>query len=320
MPGHCDLEYLNQRIGRAQLGRRLQRQIELSARCYTRNGSTFFHPENSCLLSILLKYFLKSIGLYIRGRSNTIKYSLEKIRISIPNLAEEFSGFRVLQISDLHADGIIDSGLSLSSFLSQIECDLCVVTGDFRFLTYAAYDRALDVTRHILGSIRAPYGIWGVLGNHDFIEFVPGLERAGLRLLLNESTHIEKDGATFCLAGIDDAHLYGCHDIETALKGRSGRQACIMLSHTPEIYKQAELAGVDYLICGHTHGGQICLPGGFPLITNAACPRRFASGLWNFGQLQGYTSRGTGSSALGVRFCCLPEITLHQFFVAKEPG
>jgi len=314
----CDFRELNQRIGRDYLSRRLQRQVELAAKCYTRKGMTSFHPENSFLFSILLKYFLKSIGLYNKGRSNTIKYDFEHVRIAIPNLAEEFSGFRILQLSDLHADGLVDSGISLFSFLSKIECDLCVVTGDFRFLTYDNYDRALEITEFLLRAVQAPYGMWGILGNHDFVEFVPRLERAGLRMLLNESTQIEKDGARLCLAGVDDAHLYNCHDFERALQGKSGKQPCIVLSHTPEVYRQAKRAVVDYLICGHTHGGQICLPGGFSLITNSNCPKKITSGLWSCGRMQGYTSRGTGSSGLAVRFCCRPEVTLHQLSADKE--
>jgi hypothetical protein len=313
-----ELEYLQKRVDKKYLYRRLQRQVDLAATCYTRKGLTFFHPEKYPILSTLLKYFLIIIGAYNKGRVNTLKYQFEHVQGVISNLPKAFSGFRVLQLSDLHADGLIDRGARLSALLQTIECDLCVVTGDFRFLTSSGYNQAMEQTEQILQSIRASYGLWGVLGNHDFIEFVPHLERAGLGILLNESVVIEKDGAGLCLAGIDDAHLYGCHDLKKALQGRLKSHPCILLSHTPEIYKQAEQAGVDYLLSGHTHGGQICLPGGHAFITNTLCPRNFSHGSWRFHKLRGYTSRGTGSSGLPVRFSCFPEVTLHELCSPRE--
>jgi len=66
------------------------------------------------------------------------------------------------------------------------------------------------------------------------------------------------------------------------------------------------------MLCGHTHGGQIRLPGGIPLMTNADCPRRFCAGPWRHCHLQGYTSLGTGSSIIAARFNCPPEMTIHH--------
>jgi hypothetical protein len=84
------------------------------------------------------------------------------------------------------------------------------------------------------------------------------------------------------------------------------------LAHSPEPYRLAAHAGFDLMLSGHTHGGQICLPGGIALMTNADCPRRFCKGAWRYHTMQGYTSVGSGSSVVGVRFNCPPEMTLHQ--------
>ena len=85
----------------------------------------------------------------------------------------------------------------------------------------------------------------------------------------------------------------------------------ILLSHTPEVYRQAAHAGFDLMLSGHTHGGQICLPGGVPLTLDSGC-RAIGAGAWRYDAMAGYTSVGAGSSIVPVRFNCPPEITLHR--------
>jgi predicted MPP superfamily phosphohydrolase len=133
-----------------------------------------------------------------------------------------------------------------------------------------------------------------------------------IRMLLNECEPISRGEQSIYLAGIDDAHFYRVDNIEKAASGIPQNSFSILLSHTPEIYRQAAHAGFDLLLCGHTHGGQICLPGSIPLTLDSALPRRFGSGLWTYGDMRGYTSVGAGSSVVAIRFNCLPEITLHH--------
>jgi len=86
----------------------------------------------------------------------------------------------------------------------------------------------------------------------------------------------------------------------------------ILLSHTPEPYRQAAHSDFNAMLCGHTHGGQICLPGGFPVMWDADCPRYMAAGTWQYGGMLGYTSVGAGTAIVDARLNCLPEITLHR--------
>ena len=303
---------LSRRIGENHLRRRLTGQVESAAKFYSKGGFASFHIENVELLPVVLKFLLKMLFLYRRGAENALDYRVEQVPVFIKNLPPAFNGFRVLQLSDLHADGMADNGQKLISILKHVEADLCVLTGDFRFLTQDDYTPALQRTTEIARAVDAAYGHWGILGNHDFIEFVPELEDAGIRMLLNETATITKNGSRIYLAGIDDAHLYGCHDIAKANENIPDHASKILLSHTPETYAEAAEAGFDYIICGHTHGGQICLPGGIPVMVNAKCPRRFCVGPWSYKGLQGYTSRAAGASALPVRFFCPPEITVHE--------
>jgi predicted MPP superfamily phosphohydrolase len=154
--------------------------------------------------------------------------------------------------------------------------------------------------------------IYGVLGNHDTICMVPGLEAMGIRLLLNESDVIERGGQRLHLGGIDDAHFYGMENIEKATAAIPHDEFSILISHTPEVYRQAAHADFNLLLSGHTHGGQICLPGGIPITLDSILPRSMGSGAWKYHDMIGYTSVGAGSSIVPVRFNCPPEITLHH--------
>jgi uncharacterized protein len=151
-----------------------------------------------------------------------------------------------------------------------------------------------------------------VLGNHDTIRMVPGLEDMGIRMLLNECVTISRGEHQIYLAGIDDAHFFRVDNMEKAASTIPRDAFSILLSHTPEIYRQAAHAEFDLLLSGHTHGGQICLPGSVPITLDSALPRRFGSGPWSYNDMAGYTSVGAGSSVVAVRINCLPEITLHH--------
>ncbi len=140
----------------------------------------------------------------------------------------------------------------------------------------------------------------------------PAMEHMGFRLLLNEATSVSRGSGLLYLAGIDDANFYRLDDIYRTAQGIPPEAVSILLSHTPETYRQAGRAGFDLMLCGHTHGGQICLPGSIPIRTEAASPRRFVRGSWRYGTMIGYTSTGAGTCIVDARLNCPPEVTLHQ--------
>ena len=129
--------------------------------------------------------------------------------------------------------------------------------------------------------------IYGVLGNHDTIRMTPGLEDMGVSMLLNELVRIERAGAAIHVAGIDDAHFFRVDNIEKAAAEIPFDDFSILLSHTPEIYRQAAHAGFDAILSGHTHGGQICLPGSIPITLDATLPRAFGAGAWKYNEHDG---------------------------------
>ena len=188
--------------------------------------------------------------------------------------------------------------------------DICVLTGDYRGETCGPYDTTLAGLAHVRAGLKAP--IYGVLGNHDTIFMVPGLEAMGIKMLHNEGEIIERSGQRLHLGGIDDAHFYRMDDIGKVAAAIPDGEFSILISHTPEVYRQAAFAGFNLLLSGHTHGGQICLPGGIPITLDSVLPRSMGSGAWKHGDMIGYTSVGAGSSVVTVRFNCPPEITLHH--------
>jgi predicted MPP superfamily phosphohydrolase len=200
--------------------------------------------------------------------------------------------------------------------LQGLEYDLCVMTGDYRYLTHGPWDKALAGLQTIRPAIHHP--IYAVLGNHDSLRMAPAIEDLNIHLLLNESVPLSRGDDTLYLAGIDDPHYFRTDNLDRASADIPVDAASILLGHSPEIFRQATHAGFDALLCGHTHGGQIRLPGGLALTYNANCPRRFCAGAWQHHQLQGYTSVGTGSSIVDLRYNCPPEITLHHLQRAQH--
>jgi hypothetical protein len=131
-------------------------------------------------------------------------------------------------------------------------------------------------------------------------------------MLVNEYATIVRDDQRIWLAGIDDAHFFRLDNIEKAAVEIPADEYSILLSHTPEVYRQAAHADFNLMLSGHTHGGQLCLPGSIPIMLDAMLPRRMGAGAWRHNAMQGYTSVGAGTSMIAVRLNCPPEITLHH--------
>ena len=303
---------MEKRIGRRHLSKRLSRQVQHSAIQFGDAGFKF-HLEHCEPVFSVLRIMLKCLGILDRGMKNALDYRLEEVTVYLRNLPKSFKNFKILQLSDIHLDGIRDQGERLRERIAGLRFDLCVITGDFRFLTFYDYEKAVGNMERLVDSLRCEHGILGILGNHDFIEMVPLVEAMGIRVLLNEAVVIQRGDEAIWMLGTDDCHFYQVDDLSKALGGIPPDGFKILMAHSPELLDEAERAGIHYYLSGHTHGGQICLPGGIPVLTNAHCPRRFVRGPWKYGNMEGYTSRGTGSSGLAVRYFCPPEVTLHRF-------
>lgn len=274
------------------------------------HGRGSFHFENLSSLRSVLTWFFKAFGLYAPGERRAMELEVREMRFAFPNLPEAFDGFRILHLSDLHIDGMADLSERIVDQIRPLTYDLCILTGDYRFESYGPCRTLKYPMATLLEGIRAPEGIIGVLGNHDFLEIAGLLEEMGVTMLINESFAVRRGGEEIRFLGLDDPHYYGCDDLDAALAGVPQDVFKTMVVHTPELYEEAEKAGMDLYLCGHTHGGQIRLPLVGPILLNSHSPRRMARGSWTWGKMQGYTSPGAGSSMVPVRFNCPPEIGL----------
>ncbi len=300
---------LEKRIGRAHLRQRLGLEGEHEAHVI-RKGTHFLHLENWYSIHSVIRGALALTGLHGRGRRNALRIELREHEIPLARLPQAFDGYTLLHLSDLHLDmntALVDR---LIERLRDVRHDACVLTGDFRYRTFGAFDPALDA----LARLRPHLGdlVFAVLGNHDSVRMVPHIEALDVRVLMNESEPLRRDDAVIYIAGIDDAHYFRTHSLHKAAHDIPTEACAVLLSHTPEPYRHAAHADFSLMLCGHTHGGQICLPGGIPITTDSDAPRDYARGPWRYLDLVGYTSVGCGSSIVDVRLNSRPEVTLHR--------
>ena len=235
-------------------------------------GLTFLHIENMPLMQAMIEAVLRATGIYWRGRANASKVQLRRNDVRIAHLPGAFDGFTILHLSDLHADISAPALQRANELVRDLAYNVCVLTGDYRGRTFGDCEPCLQGVARLREAVRGD--IYAVLGNHDSIAMVPDLEEIGVRVLLNECAVINRGPASLYLAGVDDAHFYRADNIEKAAANIPHDSVSILLSHTPEIYRQAAHAGFDLMLSGHTHGGQICLPGGIPILLAAVSPLR----------------------------------------------
>jgi predicted MPP superfamily phosphohydrolase len=309
-----DLAVLEKRLGRRHARARLGIEKDHEAQVFGQ-GINFFHIENLPLSHAVISAILMATGLYWRGLSNAAKVELRENLIVSPRLPQAFDGFTILQLSDLHVEMSEAAMDRVVALLERTSYDLCVLTGDYRAKTWGPHEAAISGVARVRDALRGE--VYGVLGNHDTILMVPALETMGITMLLNEGKIVERAGERIHLAGIDDAHYYRMDNLDKAAADIPPGAFSILVSHTPEIYRQAAHADFDVLLSGHTHGGQICLPGRIPITLDSVLPRSMGSGAWRYHDMIGYTSVGAGSSVVPVRFNCPPEITLHRLRVKR---
>ncbi len=306
--GRTDYRVLAERMGRDVLEKRILKQAGLWAR-EVHQGQGFFRFERILPMDDFILLALKCLGLAGWGRRNFLDVQIVENEVVLAGLPEAFEGFRLLQLADLHCD--LDPAFMdvVAARLDGLAYDAVALTGDYHNKISENHEASLGLMGRLIPQLKAPR--LAVLGNHDFIEKVAYLEDAGLTILLNEAVAIERGGERLWLCGVDDPHYFQTADLGKARRSVPAGETAILLSHGPEAYEEAARLGFGLMLCGHTHGGQICLPGGIMLVRNSQVPKRLLSGRWQEGKMQGYTSRGTGACGVPARFFCPPEITIH---------
>lgn len=272
------------------------------------------HRHHWAALSAATRAFdvvLRAVGAHERGYRNACTLELREIEHRLPRLPAAFDGFTILHLSDLHLDGmpeLVDLALAA---IGDRAADLCVLTGDYRTELHGPILPVMRSLAGLLPGLRARHGTVAILGNHDDCHMVAPLEEMGARVLLNESMTVERGDASIHLVGTDDVHYYYTDQALHAIERAGKAPFSIALVHSPELYDVASRAGIDLYLCGHTHAGQICLPGGIPILTHLSRGRRYFRGVWQHGAMRGVTHGGTGTSGIPVRFNTRGEILVH---------
>jgi len=247
---------------------------------------------------------------------------VKKLDIPLARLPEAFDGFTIAQLSDFHYDPRFSVRLIRRAVetVNQWHPDVVVLTGDFvtaPMFEYGNHNAKRSAKRaapcaQLLQMLQAPMGRFAVLGNHDAVsdsrKIVSDLQAHDIPVLQNRSVPFERGKARIWLAGVDDA-LDGMPDLGQALDKVPSGEATILLAHEPDFADEASLSKVDLQLSGHSHGGQIWIPGiGAPWLPSLG--RKYPRGLYKVGNLTLYTNIGIGTIRAPVRINCPPEITL----------
>lgn len=236
------------------------------------------------------------------------------VEIRLEELPPAFDGFRIVHLTDLHLGGILQKkwAARITKHTNELKPDLIAVTGDL----VNSNVEELDSMMAPLAGLEAPQGKFFVTGNHEYYagtaHWLPEIEKLGLRILRNEHVTISKNGQSFILAGIDGKFSHSFtrdemdRDVDTALQGTAPENTIILLTHQSRVVKKAHQRGVDLLLAGHTHGGQI-----WPWSYLVKLQQPFICGLHLYNDhTYVYTGDGSGFWGIPLRIGTVNEITV----------
>jgi predicted MPP superfamily phosphohydrolase len=240
--------------------------------------------------------------------------------VPIVGLPRAFAGTRVVQLSDFHASrhvtrGYLDEAVDLAQ---RQDPDLAVLTGDF---VHKGFKYVHRVAR-VLGRLKASHGVYAVLGNHDFSvrnalglrryrhlhqAVADALEDQGIRVLRNQTVHLWRGDDRLHLTGVEDLWSRQC-DVGQAYGDSDAAEPRLVLAHNPCTIEQLGQRRCDLMLSGHTHGGQLNLPG-LGRVTLSRKGKRFAAGMYRVGDSHLYVNKGVGFG-FRVRYNVRPEVAL----------
>ncbi len=248
-------------------------------------------------------------GIHRAGRRNALAVRLNELTLIFPDLPPAFDGYRILHVTDTHLDALPELAAVARHALAGVEVDMVALTGDIHGEHRAPLNASVEPLAAALRDLEARDGRYAVLGNHDPADMAERLEDVGFKMLLNESAVLHRGGDSIVVTGLDDVHrFYTPAAMRALVDAPQGFR--VALVHSAEIADHAAAANYSLYLCGHTHGGQICLPGGRSVFTCLNRCHFGARGQWRYDAMIGYTSNGLGVSGLPWRFNCPGEMTV----------
>ena len=244
------------------------------------------------------------------------RVAVNHVTLSLPDWPASHQLLRLVLVSDIHAGSPFITAAKIDTVVTAIlaqKPDAIVLLGDYVIQgVVGGTFMAPEDLAEILARLKAPLGVYGVLGNHDWwldgARVTKALQSAGIVMLDNRALRIERPGGAFWLAGIGDA-LAGAPDIDGAVARLSDAAPAILATHNPDLFPRVP-ARIALSLAAHTHGGQVHLP----LIGRPIVPsrygERYASGLVVEGGRHLFVTTGLGTSIIPVRFRVTPEIVV----------
>jgi predicted MPP superfamily phosphohydrolase len=233
----------------------------------------------------------------------------EETALPVADLAPAMDGFRIVHLADLHLRSYGgDAYRKIIDRVEEVPPDLILFTGDFvedRYDPGAAIPRVME----FFGALKSKHGVYAIAGNHDPDVMLPYLVGCGIRFITHRRIVVETERGRVELIGFPGPSRTDLDpDFLASLPKRATGEPRIVLSHYPDLFPAAFPLEPDLYLAGHTHGGQICLPNGSPLLTHDQMPRRLSKGVHRIGKTWYAVSRGIGFTGASIRLFCPAEV------------
>ena len=241
------------------------------------------------------------------------KIGVTNITVTSENIPDEFNGFKIVHISDLHNAEFGDGQKDLIDKIEAQDADIIVITGDMIDSRRTDVDKAVELITRLGNKIPVYY----VTGNHEsrvreYNELETKLIENGVTVLKNESVKIEKDSSFINVIGVDDPSFgMSANDIFHTVSELKTDGYDVLLSHRPELFETYCESGAELVLCGHAHGGQVRIPfaGGLVAPNQGLFPE-YTAGSYKSGSTEMIVSRGLGNSIIPLRVNNPPELVV----------
>ncbi|HEX6144118.1 MAG TPA: metallophosphoesterase [Geminicoccaceae bacterium] len=299
-----------------RLWREERRRMEASRDWFTPGGRKRRRAvEPLTMILSSLRRALEASAPTRRVFDRSLDVARRSVELRLPGLPRGLDGYTILHVSDPHVDALPGLGDAIVRACAGVEVDLLALTGDFRAACFGPFEEhhIFAPLAALLAGVSARDGAFAVLGNHDSEAMLEPLEALGLQVLVNREHIVRRGADRLSLVGLDDPHRFYGTSTARCLDSLSdgGDVFRLFLVHSPELASRAAAEGGDLYLCGHTHGGQICLPGGYPVLRRLHAERDLAAGPWRRGAMVGYTSAGAGvANSLPLRLFSRSEVAL----------